>query len=448
MIIGKYRDKKYTIYHSYQMDDIVFINNHRTIHGREPFSVPNTPRQLWRVQVIPQALQKVSPFWEEYINSNEVKQHLENDDGEWAAKVILDVYASGLKLHHDAIIALFNWMVNNNDMSLWGQLAGCIFENEVSLSDDLALLMTDIQKLLPAGWQEDFCKHGTNLLLNDVDGHISDNMRALLWTAALDASLHMEYSDLSAYIKELSPETNNKVPKHGLVCTSVIQIYSKLHDVDRCGKILAALPEFDQTFEFNQTYTKAMVSNKRFSLAIQRAQDSIALANASKKNALVDRLQRSSSVMCFQTRDLYSSILEEAIDDRNERALCDIIAHVGDIPLTVGVVSKLVAYAVDSEDTDIFKFALKQVSFHPEKTFELLGRHLACMMKDSSLSYDPFDNDSVPEVSRRRASTSTMQRRWSARSSQSSHSSVGERRRSSRVRFSFYAAPSIEEDQM
>lgn len=100
LLASKYSDPKHTLYHSYRTGDLMIVNNHRTVHGREGFSRgPVHDRELWRFQIIPEQLvEGCSSYWESSIFSQAARDHLEHGRDAWARAVYGEAQSRGLRL--------------------------------------------------------------------------------------------------------------------------------------------------------------------------------------------------------------------------------------------------------------------------------------------------------------------------------------------------------------
>jgi len=236
LLMQRIQDRKYTIFHEYQEGDLLIINNHTTLHGREAFHVAGAPRELWRIQIIPEP-RKLPPYWEEYVRSSELKAKLEEGDEASVLRIASDMDKAGMKLHKNAIMAYFKYMPTAVSQNLCHELKPILSKQRPQLDDDLAAaLIAYTNHVDPedradyARWLESMVRHE-----NQVK---SVRLQQYLWAALLEVGSTAD--DFHVYLKGLCPERNSDVPKADSVMAAAIKAYARFKDLEGCRRCFEA----------------------------------------------------------------------------------------------------------------------------------------------------------------------------------------------------------------
>ena len=93
-----------------------------------------------------------------------MKEHLEKNHQTWAVKVLRETREKGFKLHHNAILALFEWIKKSKDYHLCDEVSAIITSQGVTLDDSLAKTLIIAQAHISAEEQPVFSRWCHKLL--------------------------------------------------------------------------------------------------------------------------------------------------------------------------------------------------------------------------------------------------------------------------------------------
>ena len=187
-LLTRIRSEKYTIYHEYQAGDLVVVNNHSTLHGREACRQVGE-RELWRIQDTPERDTSLVPrYWAHWIESLEVQSLFERGESAWACKRLCAMGEQGLELHPCAIVALLFHMRATGDYGLWHTVSDVVVVQRPMMDDALAKLVIEV------GQEVSFANYGIwceTLLLESDLTYVAEENVMMMWNCVLKIlSLH------------------------------------------------------------------------------------------------------------------------------------------------------------------------------------------------------------------------------------------------------------------
>jgi hypothetical protein len=401
----KLRHPKYTIFHSYQKDDLVFINNHLTVHGREAFTVPGQARELWRIQIIPKP-RKLPPYWEGSILSDAIKEHIEKriPDPDWSVKLLREATAKEFGVHHNAVLAIFNYMKRANDHSLWDRCSRHLSTQRPPLDDDLAEALSSAQSHIDPSSQVEFSNWCEHLLRSSEESELGTQPLERLWVSTLHAAGHHETGKLADYMKDLQPDSSEKVPKSNSTMAASIELYSKLGDVEGIQRCFNAVPSVLRRSELDRSFITAMASTNRLDLALEAAL------------SIGDQLQgRGKARMSLfvggkpsqRVTDMYSIVIDRAIDDKATSVIEEATesASFARIPLQPEVVAKMVAYGATSNNESILRSAQSQLQLNADSNFPLTCSDFSSIIATMMGVLQPSPGQGSPHSRKKKLST-------------------------------------------
>ena len=370
LLYSKFSDKKYTIYHSYKKDDLVFVNNHLTVHGRTEFTAPDFPRELWRIQIIPKP-GTLPPFWEGSILADAIQEHLENSfpDPKWALKLLQQCTEKGYAVHYNAVCAIFKYMERSNDYAFWDDVSNILLQQRTPLDDDLAKALIDAQLKLPPRVQLPFAKWCESLLKSTDDLQLK-NVHSL-WVSTLRAGSHA--NDMQKYLAELLPYKNEHIPKDNSTMAASIDLYAKIGDIEGIQHCFDAVPPEYRKSELDRSYVTAMASNGRIDLALKAAEMVGNQVKSKARQSLFVGGKPSERVV-----DIFSVVLDHAIAKKETTTIQDTLVSVESsrIPLKPHVISKMVAFGTTTGDMFILRAAQAQLSHNLRATIPVASMDL------------------------------------------------------------------------
>ena len=410
----KLRNPKYTIYHSYKKDDLVFLNNHMTVHGREAFTVAGQARELWRIQIIPKP-KKLPQYWEGSILSDAIKEHLEKrvPDPDWSVKLLRESTENDFPVHHNAVLAIFDYMKRSGDHSLWDRCAKYLCEQNTPLNDELAEALSSAQSRIDPCSQVEFSKWCENLLRSSEESELGTQPLERLWVSTLRAASHQESDKLQAYLNNLKPGSSTNVPLVNSTMAAAIDLYAKIGDVDGIQDCFNAISSLDRRSELDRSFISAMATANRLDLALEAAL-SVGAQLQGKGKARMSLFVGGKPSQ--RVTDMYSIVIERAIDDNADDVVAEALesASFARIPLQPQVVAKVIAYVATSSNDYLLRFAQTQLQLNADADFPLTCSDLSIILAkimssaNSAPSPPPRASSFSPSTTKKSMLHSTM----------------------------------------